>query len=114
MAPMGMNNWLVLDDGEEADGSIIAFRWGEVCEQHYRLGETVWWTDGARPDEAAGEHLVPGLANGAPLDEADRRGFLPVYYLVRIIDDLIVAAEPVDERRFAEAEAILIARGIPQ
>ena len=113
MAPMGLNNWLLLDEGDGPPGCAIAFRWGEVCEQQYRLGETVWWPDGARPDQAAGEHLVPGLGNGAPGDD-DRRGFLPVYYLVRIIDDLIVAVEPVDEQRFAEAEAILVARGIPQ
>ena len=66
-----------------------------------------------RPAQAAGEHLVPGLANGAP-SGAEPRGFDPVYYLIRIIDDLIVAVEIADESRFALAEAALVARGIPQ
>jgi hypothetical protein len=113
MTSMGMNNWLLLDDGDEPPGIAVAFRWGEVCEQYYRLGETVFWPGGARPRPAAGEHLVPGLANGAAPD-AQPRGFVPVYFLIRIIDDLIVSAEPADEQGFALAEKELVARGIPQ
>jgi hypothetical protein len=108
-----MNNWLLLDDGDELAETAIAFRWGDVCEQHYRLGETVYWRPRKRPALAGGEHLVPGLGNGAPADE-DPRGFLPAYYLIRIIDDLIVSIEPADEQSFARAEAALLARGIPQ
>ena len=113
MAAMGMNNWLLLEEGDEPSQGAVAFRWGDVCEQHYRLGETVHWRPGERPSLAGGEHLVPGLGNGAPSDEG-APGFLPVYYLIRIIDDLIVSADPTDEQSFASAEAILVARGIPQ
>ncbi|WP_114953742.1 hypothetical protein [Sphingosinicella terrae] len=112
MALMGLNNWLLLDEGEEGGGLTIAFRWGDVGEHRYRLGETVFWPEGQRPAQAGGEHLVPGLANAAPPD--DRRGFVPLYYLIRIIDDLIVSVDLADEARFARAEAALVARGIPQ
>ena len=113
MAAMGMNNWLLLGDGDEPSIVAIAFRWGDVSEQHYRLGETIYWREGERPASAAGEHLVPGLGNGAPPEETPR-GFRPTYYLIRVIDDLIVSAEPADEQDFALAEAVLLARGISQ
>ena len=113
MAAMGLNNWLLLDDGDDTSLIAIAFRWGDVSEQYYRLGETVYWRDGRRPASAGGEHLVPGLGNGAPADEKPR-GFQPTYYLIRIIDDLIVSVEPADEQTFALAESALLARGIEQ
>ena len=113
MAAMGMNNWLLLDDGDEPSIVAVAFRWGDVSEQYYRLGETIFWSEGERPASAGGEHLVPGLGNGAPADETPR-GFRPIYFLIRIIDDLIVSAEPADEQEFALAEAALLARGIAQ
>ena len=112
MALMGLNNWLLFDEADETSGFAIAFRWGDVREHHYRLGETVFWPEGRRPARAGGEHLVPGLANGAPPD--DRRGVVPIYYLIRIIDDLIVSVDLADEAGFAAAEAQLVARGIPQ
>ena len=113
MALMGLNNWLLLDEAEDGADFAIAFRWGEVGGHRYRLGEIVFWPEGRRPAQAGGEHLVPGLANGAPQGAA-RRGFIPLYYLIRIIDDLVVSVDIADEAQFAAAEAALVARGIPQ
>lgn len=110
MATMGRNNWLLLDEDGSVPGSAIAFRWGDVRNHSYRLGETVDWRNGERPPTAAGEHFVPGLAFGASVG----RRVTPLYYLIRIIDDLIVSVDLADEAGFAGAEAALVARGIRQ
>jgi hypothetical protein len=109
---LGLNNWLIIDDSSnDSRLKTISFRWGEVRENEYRLGDEVFWAPGTRPDSAAGEHLVPGLGSRRIAKGQSGTAFETDFYLIRIVDDRIIDFQESNEEQWTLAEERVKALG---
>jgi hypothetical protein len=98
-----MNNYVVVSPGQHPE-TWVAFKWGEVREIVYKLGETLLWGDDGRPQEASGAVAIGGWV---PLDD---NGDNYAYYRVTIVNDVISEVHEIDATEFDELEKMSEAR----
>jgi hypothetical protein len=93
---MGVNNHLLLNlgDGGEPEALDVQFRWGDVFELRYKVGDRLVWDRKPRPPSADGAVEVRGLAL---VDHGDAH---LRYFNIQVENDVIISAREIDEAAY--------------
>lgn len=89
---MGLNNHLWIGGSPHAAGATdVQFRWGEVREHDYSLGQTVKWGAGRL---VVGRHFASGIS------VVDFEARLFKFYKIEIVDGVLTSVEEINEDEY--------------